>query len=105
MVKKVTKSVVKRLAVQKDINFFDREGLPPELLKQIKKPHGGTSGIASMVYGLFNHKDELDANDIIVGTYRKHDVLLKRAQVVTAINFLVKKGKIEKNEHGLYQAV
>lgn len=73
--------------------------LPNELLRQLS----GFSGEKekeprrNLVLEVFKSGKELTIDDVLIGVFKKHDLVLKRMSVYQSVNRLVKKGAIKKS--------
>lgn len=87
-------------------NIFDltiTNDLPPELQKTINRKTNRP--ITGIIIDLFNIKSRLSLNEILVGLYRKHNILHPKGWLANHIYNLKKRNILVRNEDGTYSRV
>lgn len=81
--------------------FKITEDLPDDVKNSLKKLHSTTSRILA----LFEIKNILSVDEIIVGIYRRYNTLLTRTNVSSTLQKLKNRNKIKYKERGVYEKV
>jgi hypothetical protein len=87
-------------------NIFDLvsiKDLPEDLQKDALKKERDTSGICVQLLELFKIQSPLNTREIMVGMYRKYNILKKRSHFQVLVSKLIKKGRLVKVAHGVYR--
>lgn len=80
----------------KDIfNLDDVDDLPREL-HRFRRKNTDKAAMKSKVLSLFEAKETLNRNEIIVGIYRETKEVVKEAKVYSLLHELIREGKIKK---------
>lgn len=76
--------------------------LPEELQAEIKLGTRNGPSTPSYVLDVIPSDEPVDLNQILVAVWRKHNVVVKRATTMAAINSLRKQGKVRRCGRGSF---
>jgi len=79
--------------------------LPKGVVAQISKSAGRPANKTRAMLELFDLKDCLSTDEIIVGLYRKYGIKRTKKALHTVIHHLIKKGTLKKLHRGCYAKV
>jgi len=88
-------------------NLFDTKNirdLPRDIVSQLGSP-GRPARKTQALLELFNMKDHLSADEIMVGLYRLYKIRKTKKAIHTTIHYLIKKGSLKKISRGCYAKV
>lgn len=93
---------------EKIFNLITVEDLPADVKHNIsraipKKQKPRPNTMQNRIASLFSIKEILTINEIIVGLYRKYDVIKGRASVISCLYTLCRSNKIKKIGRGTYE--
>jgi len=85
---------MKNNLTQSDIFDLNPDNLPPELAKELSKQRERKKD--RRVLHLFDIKNPLSVNEVLVGIYRQNEIIVKRAWVGNMLYQLTKEGLLKK---------
>lgn len=74
------------------------DDLPDDLVKQLMKGRAPDNPIRIFIMGLFDLKNKISINDIMISYYRKNTIVLMKKQVQQMIYYLVSIKQIVRDE-------
>lgn len=76
--------------------------LPEELREQLKIGRRSGPNASSLVLDVIPPDNPVDANEILIAVWRKHQVILKRATMMAAVTNLRREGKVRRCGRGSF---
>jgi hypothetical protein len=80
---------------QNIFNIEDTEDLPEHCKKQIYKKKPKKTKTA-LIFEMFDIKEQLTANEILVAIYRLHKISVTRDRITRSLHYLIKKNLVKK---------